>query len=182
MKFFTTSNSKNIIATLRIVTIEKSELTFLKPWIKRRKNLGFYESLLAELRLEDEYDFNILFTNDFWKFWRNILADKRWHNSREYYNKRTNPAQTITCSHKWLSINMGTIHELCLWVLFFLLNYEQFNMYFFLSFRLINFSFSNQLPDFLLPTKTSYKTNKSPDLSSIHYTRFFFKIIQHCET
>ena len=29
MKFFTTPNSKNITATLRIVTIEKSELTFL---------------------------------------------------------------------------------------------------------------------------------------------------------
>ena len=29
MKFFTTSNSKNIIATLRMVKIEKSELTFL---------------------------------------------------------------------------------------------------------------------------------------------------------
>ena len=29
MKFFTTPNSKNIIATLRIVTIEKSELAFL---------------------------------------------------------------------------------------------------------------------------------------------------------
>ena len=29
MKFFTTSNSKNKIATLRIVTIEKSELTLL---------------------------------------------------------------------------------------------------------------------------------------------------------
>ena len=29
MKFFTTPNSKNIIATLYIVTIEKSEFTFL---------------------------------------------------------------------------------------------------------------------------------------------------------
>ena len=29
MEFFTTPNSKKIIATLRIVTIEKSELTFL---------------------------------------------------------------------------------------------------------------------------------------------------------
>ena len=29
MKFFTTPNSKYIIATLRLVTIEKSELTFL---------------------------------------------------------------------------------------------------------------------------------------------------------
>ena len=29
MKFFTTPNAKNIIATLGIVTIEKTELTFL---------------------------------------------------------------------------------------------------------------------------------------------------------
>ena len=29
MKFFTTSNSKNVIATLGIVTTERSELTFL---------------------------------------------------------------------------------------------------------------------------------------------------------
>ena len=29
MEFFTTPNSKNVIATLRIITIEKSELTFL---------------------------------------------------------------------------------------------------------------------------------------------------------
>ena len=29
MEFFTTPNSKKIIATLHIVTIEKSELTFL---------------------------------------------------------------------------------------------------------------------------------------------------------
>ena len=120
MKFFTTSNSKNIIATLRIVTIEKSELAFLKPWIKRRKNLGFYGTLLVELHLEDEYDFNILFTNDFWKFWRNILADKRWHNSREYYNKRTNPAQTITCSHKWF---------LSTWELYTSYVYEYYSFY-----------------------------------------------------
>ena len=29
----------------------------MKPWLKRRKNLGFYETLLAELQLEDEYDY-----------------------------------------------------------------------------------------------------------------------------
>ena len=27
----------------------------MKPWLERRKNLRFYETLLAELRLEDEY-------------------------------------------------------------------------------------------------------------------------------
>ena len=29
----------------------------MEPWLERRKNLGFYESLLAELRLENEYNY-----------------------------------------------------------------------------------------------------------------------------
>ena len=29
----------------------------MKPWLKRRKNLGFYETLLAELRSEDECNY-----------------------------------------------------------------------------------------------------------------------------
>ena len=32
----------------------------MKPWIKRRKNLELYGTLLAELRLEEEYNYNIL--------------------------------------------------------------------------------------------------------------------------
>ena len=32
----------------------------MKPWLKRRKNLEFYETLLAELRLKDEYNYNII--------------------------------------------------------------------------------------------------------------------------
>ena len=32
----------------------------MKPCLKRRKNLEFYETLLAELRLEYEYNYNIL--------------------------------------------------------------------------------------------------------------------------
>ena len=48
--------------------------------------------------------------------------------------------------------------ELSLWVLFFLLNYEQFNIYFFSRFRLLHFFFSNRLSDFFyFPQKTSYK-------------------------
>ena len=48
----------------------------VKSWLKRRKNLEFYETLLAELRLEDEYNYNILLrmTSE------NISADKRRHN------------------------------------------------------------------------------------------------------
>ena len=37
----------------------------VKAWLKRRKNIGFYETLLAEMRLEDEYNYKILFKNDF---------------------------------------------------------------------------------------------------------------------
>ena len=29
----------------------------MKLWLERRKNLEFYENLLAELRLEDEYNY-----------------------------------------------------------------------------------------------------------------------------
>ena len=32
----------------------------MKPWLKRRKNLEFYETLPAELQLEDEYNYNII--------------------------------------------------------------------------------------------------------------------------
>ena len=32
----------------------------MKPWLKRRENLECYESLLAELRLEDECNQNII--------------------------------------------------------------------------------------------------------------------------
>ena len=29
----------------------------MKLWLKSKKNLGFYKTLLAELRLEDEYNY-----------------------------------------------------------------------------------------------------------------------------
>ena len=32
----------------------------MKPWLKRRKNSEFYETLVAELWLENEYNYNIL--------------------------------------------------------------------------------------------------------------------------
>ena len=32
----------------------------VKPWLKRKKNLEFYRTLLAELHLEDEHNYNIL--------------------------------------------------------------------------------------------------------------------------
>ena len=32
----------------------------MNPWLKRGKNLQFYETLLAELQLKDEYNYNNL--------------------------------------------------------------------------------------------------------------------------
>ena len=32
----------------------------MKPWLKRKKNLKFYETLLAELPLKDEHNYTIL--------------------------------------------------------------------------------------------------------------------------
>ena len=32
----------------------------MNPWLKRRKNVELYGTLLAELPLEEEYDYNIL--------------------------------------------------------------------------------------------------------------------------
>ena len=32
----------------------------MRPWLKRRKNLEFYETVLAALRLEEKYGCNIL--------------------------------------------------------------------------------------------------------------------------
>ena len=32
----------------------------MKSWLKRRKNLELHGTLLAELRLEEEYNYNIL--------------------------------------------------------------------------------------------------------------------------
>ena len=35
---------------------KKNWRVYVKPWLKRRKNLEYYETLLPELQLEDEYD------------------------------------------------------------------------------------------------------------------------------
>ena len=39
---------------------KKNWRVYVKPWLKRRKNLEYYETLLPELQLEDEYNYNIL--------------------------------------------------------------------------------------------------------------------------
>ena len=59
MKFFTTPNSKNIIAILRIVTIEKSELTFFltlyfHDLMNIIKNLEFRKANMFQKQLKSD--------------------------------------------------------------------------------------------------------------------------------
>ena len=38
----------------------KKRGVYVKPWLKRRKNVELYGTLLAELPLKEEYNYNIL--------------------------------------------------------------------------------------------------------------------------
>ena len=64
-------------------------------------------------------------------------------NFEKNLSSSVSPVHSITCSHNWLFINREIIQQLCLWVFFFLLDYEQFNIYFFSCVRLFHFFFSN---------------------------------------
>ena len=47
---------------------KKKKRVCVKPWFKRRKDLEHYETLLPELRLEDEYNYKILLQMTFENF------------------------------------------------------------------------------------------------------------------
>ena len=145
------SSSKMIqeeaVASIIIVLI--SEKTNSRKKRKEREeplwNLGLKQKKLntlwipaCRMRLEDEYNYNILLrmtSQNFEKMFQLIKDDINKENT-----KIRKLIQTITFSHNWLFTNRRIIRELCLWVLIFLLNYEQFSIYFFLWFHLLHFS------------------------------------------
>ena len=51
---------KNKLQQQQVKEKEKKRRVYVKPWLKRRKNWELYGTLLAELRLEEEYNYNIL--------------------------------------------------------------------------------------------------------------------------
>ena len=56
----------------------------MKPWLKRRKNLEYYETLLPELRLEDEHNYKILLrmtSENFEEIFQLIKDDKTKQNT-----------------------------------------------------------------------------------------------------
>ena len=59
----TSCNSNNYGASFREKQVKgkgKKRRICVKPWLKRKKNLKFYETLLAELPLKDEHNYTIL--------------------------------------------------------------------------------------------------------------------------
>ena len=56
----------------------------MKPWLKRRKNLEYYETLLPKLRLEDEHNYKILLrmtSENFEEIFQLIKDDKTKQNT-----------------------------------------------------------------------------------------------------
>ena len=99
--------------------------------------------------LEEEYNYN-------------ILLRMTSENSEEQLIKEHIPKENLSrpgynLSRNWLFINRGVVQDLWLLVLFFLINYEQLSIYFFSSFCLLHFYFSNQLSYFLLSRKPFFK-------------------------
>ena len=158
---------------------EKEKETKKKTWlsIRGRKEGKTFDFMKLCWQNCNQKTNVIIIMYDFWELWRNISADKRRHNSRKHENER--PTQTITCSHNWFLINREILQELCLWVLFF---YSTTNSLTFTYFRAFVFSIFSSLITSLIFFYSPQKLLKSPDLSSIYWTRFFFKTVQHCET
>ena len=135
----------------------------MKPWLKRRKNLEFCETLLPDLRLEEEYNYNILLrmTSENSKEIFQLISDISTENAklRELILPRL---QLLSTGYNFYQqattfINRGVIQELWLWVLFFVINFEEFNIYVFSPFVLFIFSSLMISLIFLLSTKALYK-------------------------
>ena len=83
----------------------------MKPWLKRRKNLEFYETLIADLRLEEEYNYNILLrltsenSEEIFQLIKDVIP-KENTKLRELI-----PPRLKSCNRNWLFINRGVIQE-----------------------------------------------------------------------
>ena len=86
----------------------------MKPWLKRRKNLEFYETLLAELLLEEEYDYKIILgmtsknQEEIFQLIKDDIPKER--------NKlrKLIPSRLQLAANNWLLISKGVMKEFCL--------------------------------------------------------------------
>ena len=72
---------KNKLQQQQVKKKERKKEIFVKAWLKRRKNLELYGTLLAELQLEQEYNYNILLwmtSESFEEIFQLIKDDITW--------------------------------------------------------------------------------------------------------
>ena len=86
----------------------------MKPWLKRRKNLEFYETLLAELLLEEEYDYKIILrmtSKNQEEIFQLIKDDIPKEKTKL---RKLIPSRLQLAANNWLLISKGVMKELCL--------------------------------------------------------------------
>ena len=131
----------------------------MKPWLKRRKNVELYGTLLAELPLEEEYNYNILLrmTSEIFEELFQLIKDnipKENTNLRELIPHRLPLAVTIGF------LSTGELYKSYGYEYYSY--YSSMNSSAFTSFHPFVLSiFFSQITSliFLLPTKTYKKTN-----------------------
>ena len=87
---------------------EKKRRVYVKAWLKRRKNLEFYGTVLAELRLEEEYNYNIVLrmtSENFEEIFQQIKDDIPKENTN--LKKLILPRLNLQLQAAWLFINRG---------------------------------------------------------------------------
>ena len=86
----------------------------MKAWLKRRKNLEFYETLLAELLLEEEYDYKIILrmtSKNHEEIFQLIKDDIPKEKTKL---RKLIPPRLQLAANNWLLISKGVMKELCL--------------------------------------------------------------------
>ena len=126
----------------------------MKPWLKKRKSLEFYETLLVELRLKDEYDYNILLRmtiENFEEIFQLIRDDITKENTklRELISPRIQLAATIGF------LSTGELYKSYVYENYSSYSAMLFNIYFFFALSSSPFFLLYHLCDF--STKISYK-------------------------
>ena len=87
---------------------EKKRRVYVKAWLKRRKNLELYGTVLAELRLEEEYNYNIVLritSENFEEIFQQIKDDRPKENTN--LKKLILPRLNLQLQAAWLFINKG---------------------------------------------------------------------------
>ena len=129
---------------LRKMREKKKSLCETLAWEK--KKLRILRNSASRTAFRNEYNHNTLLrmtSKNFEEIFQLLKDDVTKENTK--IRELITPRLELAATTGFLS--RAITEELCLWALFFLLNYEQFYIYFFPRFFLLRFTFSNHLSD-----------------------------------